>query len=348
MIEIRTFDGTADEVAAFTQRIWMDQFRDRVMVTLWDATYFDWQLLQQEPAARQLLVAAYDADRLVGCLFAQPFRFRMLESEFNAASSSWLTVDPNYRGQGVATSLATELLRRMRLTDCRFLLGFGIPGGGGRGIRFWSGFRENTIIGGTVGMWVRPIEFGAAARAVTSSLQRLGLWFLRITSILQAPPAVQEGIRDYRASDVGECLQLMTASARRSDLAYVWSEPKLDHHFRYRDVPQTFVSETNGAVDGVINYHPVTLFGRTALRAGMIDHVVGENGVNRNLLRAALHRMKSQGLEMAVTSRFSGASTTDLHHAGFFPACSGLRLIYFCDRLMPELSRMKRLRVHVR
>ena len=349
LIVIRTFEGTTDDIATFTQRVWIAQFRSHTMVPVWERRYFDWQLMLEEPSERHLWVAAYEEDHLIGCLFAQPFRFRIFdETEFYGASSSWLTVDSKFRRQGVARSLAVEMLRRMRLDDCRFLLGFGMRGAGDQGTKFWSSLGENTVVGNTVYMWACPLAFDAVTRAAISSIERAGLPVLRIASRFRISADASGGVRDYDDSDLDACLSLLTDAGRTSELSYVWSRVKLAHQLRFQDFPQTLVAESARGVDGLINYHPVFVLGRIALRTAIIDHIVGDKCVKQNLLATALDRMRAQGVDVAVTSTLSGATSTDLLRAGFVPVYPGYKLLYICERPMPQLKHIRRLRVHLR
>ncbi len=68
MIEIRTYDGEPAELAAFCTGVWRDRYRDKMAVPLWSGPFMEWELLSDEPGARDFLVAAYDGGRLIGAL----------------------------------------------------------------------------------------------------------------------------------------------------------------------------------------------------------------------------------------------------------------------------------------
>ena len=68
MIEIRTFDGDVAELARFCTSSWQKRYAGRMPVPVWLPDFLEWELLGEDHAARQFLVAAYDGSRLVGAI----------------------------------------------------------------------------------------------------------------------------------------------------------------------------------------------------------------------------------------------------------------------------------------
>ena len=66
---------------------------------------------------------------------------------------SWLTVDPEYRRQGIGIKLF-ESSRRHLEHNAKFHLGYGYTGARmSMGPKFWKSFPENTVLLGHVGFW---------------------------------------------------------------------------------------------------------------------------------------------------------------------------------------------------
>lgn len=356
LIEYRRYDGGAEEAAEFTRRVWSSAFRGRVTVPLWDAAFFEWALLAAPSADRHLLVAAYDGGRMVGCLFARPVRFRLCGSEAEGALCSWLTVEPGYQGQGVAQGMVAELRRRMRERGCRFVLGFGIPGPGSKGIRFWARFRGETVLGRRVYWWAYALDPRAVARSESALLRRLGARLLVVahrSSRYGSTPAcgINVRIRGYGDEDLAGCLAIVGQSSQGSDLSYCWTAEALAHQLSYENVPQTLVAVQNDRVVGLLNYYGLGLCGRGEFRASIIDHFACRGLPVKDqvrLLRVGLAAMRRSGAQVALTSRLSGASVAVLLVVGFLPMWPGLRPVFFSlDPCLPFRA-VRTLRVHVR
>src|ERR1022692_1070254 len=120
MIEVRTFGGDPREAAAFTTSIWKQSYGGHHEIPLWDERYFQWQLFGREDCDRSLDVAAYDSGVLVGTFFAEPFSFSLEGRDIEGSMSSWITVDPKFRGQGIARKMTDELRKRHRERNLAF------------------------------------------------------------------------------------------------------------------------------------------------------------------------------------------------------------------------------------
>ena len=115
MIEIRTFEGDAAEIAAFVTRTWIKSYEGRMPVPLWSRQFLQRDLLPEgDHDPRDYLVAAYDGARLVGFHPARPFPIRLHGQQIGGSMGSWLTVDPEYRRQGIAARMQEEFERRHR------------------------------------------------------------------------------------------------------------------------------------------------------------------------------------------------------------------------------------------
>lgn len=352
MIEIRTYEGDADEIARFAQRVWRATYEGRMPLPLWDAAYFDWQLLADRPGGRDYLVAAYDGARLVGSLLGESFRFRLHGREFDATMGSWLTVAPEYRRQGIGSRLFEEQRRRHQQRGAVFHLGFGYTGyAASLGPRFWKSFPENTVVLGKVGFWARVLDHRAESRWNLSRLERLGTRALGLVQSRHPKPDSLEGIRAYEPRDLPDCLELTRGLLHDIDMGYVWSEARLAHQLQYRDIPRTLVLEHEGRVGGFINYYHLDYLGRGHLAVGMVDlPCFGDlpPRLRRRLLLAALDQMVGEGVQMALALRTPCYPRGPFLRTGFVPMPRDF--LYVCVRMDPEfaLDGAKRLHVHWR
>lgn len=124
MLEIRSFEGSPEELANFVVRQWTASYGGRMAVPDWSGDYFRWQLRMDEPEQRRHVIAAYDGAQLAGVVPHFPMQFALDGEKFSASQASWLSVAPEFRGQGVAGKLIQGSRAIHRELGLRFQLGF--------------------------------------------------------------------------------------------------------------------------------------------------------------------------------------------------------------------------------
>jgi len=307
MIETRTYEGGAAELGQFAQRVWRGTYEGRMMLPVWDDQYFDWQLLSDRPGGRNYLVAAYDGTKLVGSLLGEQFRFRLHDREFDATMGSWLTVDPEYRRQGVGTLLFEEQRRRHLEHNAVFHLGYGYVGAADSlGPRFWQSFPANTVNLGKVGFWTRVFDHKAVSKWDLALRDRLGARMMGFFQSHRPEPSNPAAVRPYRPADLPACLKLSHGLLDNVDMGYVWSEERLAHQLSYQGRPRTLVAEENGQVTGFINYYLMDFIGRHPIHAAMVDLLAFGTmplAARINLLQAAMAQMVDEGAKLALMLR---------------------------------------------
>ncbi len=346
-IEVRTYEGSAAEAAAFTSSIWRQTYAGRIPVLEWDETYYEWQLLPDSGGSRDWLVGAYDGKSLVGSLFADPFPFRLHGEDVLGSMSSWLTVDPSCRGRGIASRLADEQRRRHLERGAVFCLGFGAPGTGGPG--FWGGLQDTQQLG-KIGFWTRVLDARATADWSLSLAERVAT---RALGLLQGPPegATAAGIRPYRPGDLPACLELAHGLLEVSEIGYVWTAERLARQLAHRDVPRTLVAEVDGRVRGFVNWYLLGMTGRRTVRAGVIDVLALrslERPLRRALLDAALASMAGEGAAFAFVLSLACHPRRDLLASGFVPVPGASDLLFVFTRRPMTLRDPRNLLVHWR
>ncbi|MBI4591166.1 MAG: GNAT family N-acetyltransferase [Candidatus Rokubacteria bacterium] len=352
MIECRTYEGGAAELARFIQDVWRGSYAGRMPVPLWDERYFDWQLLSERPGGRDYLLVAYDGTRLVGSLLAEGFRFRLHDREVDGSMASWMAVDADYRRKGIGTMLYQEQRRRHVERGAAFSLAFVyLQPGVSLGPVFSSSVAGDTVILGKVGWWARVLDHRAVVGWDVSRRNRLGVSILR--ALHSGPPLAVglDGIRGYRPADLPACLALVHGLLARVDLGCVWSPERLAHQLRYEDVPRTLVVEQDGRVGGLVNYYRLDLLGRHPIGAGVIDLLAFgslPNTTRQRLLLAALAQMREEGMKFALLLRWPAWPSRPLWATGFVPMPRNLSPICFVMDRTVSLARVKRLQVHFR
>lgn len=350
MVEIRTFEGDAAEISAFTIAQWRKSYEGRMTMPLWPPRFLDWEL--NPDRQRDYLVAAYDGTKLVGFLPAQPFRFRSRDAEFAGTVGSWLSVDPDYRRQAIAKRLHEEQRRRHR--ERGEIWNFGYLYLGARvamGKKFWPHSQEGVATVARLGLWARVLDHRVVAGWLLSRLESVGT---RLLSLVQAPPrepADCEGIRPYRTDDLAVCCRLVAGLSRDVDLGYLWSCDRLARQLQHHDIPRTLVAEENGRVAGLINYCPLDFLARGQIPVAVIDLLcLGALSVagQKRLLQVGLRQMADEGFKLALLLRVSCYPAWPLLKAGFVPLPVDHALVGLPMQPGLTLPKVRRMHIHWR
>jgi GNAT superfamily N-acetyltransferase len=323
MLQVRTYEGDAAPLAAFIGSVWRASYAGKMPLPIWDEPYFNWQLLWRPPAERPYCLAAYDGKRLVGTLLGEEFRFRWLEREHIGTQGSWLSVDPEYRRQGVAALLRDELVRRHRERNADFQIGYGYQGSRlSMGPKFWKTFPKDTFVPKTLGFRARVIDDAAVAewelnRFEGTGAKMLGWWQKRAVRYPLDPH-----VRPYESRDLPACLELSHSLLDRVQAGIVWERERLAHQLDYKGYPRTLVYDQDGMAAGFINYHVLNFLGRTTIRVAMIDlFAPGEldGPAARALMQTALRRMADDAVALCLILRTPCFPVGVLWRTGFIP-----------------------------
>lgn len=324
MIEIRTFEGDAAEMSAFVTATWRKSYEGRMPVPLWSPQFMGRDLLPQgDDDPRDYLVAAYDGTRLVGFHPARPFPIRLHGQQLRGTMGSWLTVDPDYRRQGIAARMQEEFMRRHRQRGAVANFGYlYVRTATSMGKAFWMKQPEGTVPIRRLGVWERAFDHRAVSRW---ELWRTEAWGTRALSLSQGPPKPPRdatGIRPYRKEDLPACLELVRGRGESADLAYLWDRDSLGRLLEYEDLARTVVIEHEGRVAGLVNYCRLEVLGKCREEFAVIDVLAFGTlppRLRSRLLRAAMYQMAGEGLKGAMMIRGSWYGWRQLLLAGFFP-----------------------------
>jgi len=308
MVEIRTYDGDMQQLAEFCTRVWSQRYQGQMPFAQWTPEFLQWEL-DDGPATRDMIVAAYDGAKLVGVLPAKPMRLHVRGETIDGSWGSYFSVDSDYENQPVSIKLHLEQRRRHKERGLKVNLGYAFTGyAAGRGQKFW--LKQQRLVKSVrrLGTLVRALDPLAVARFSLNRLETLGLHFSRLVLGHPRPPRRPEAIRPFVAGDAAACAALLDAASRRAELGYAWDETLALRQLGFEQATRTLVAEHEGRVAGLINYCPLPLMGRTPIVVGLIDFLETEQLPLRtsvDLVRTALADMRSRGMHLAMTLRTS-------------------------------------------
>lgn len=325
-IEIRTYDGDAEQLSRFVVGTWLKSYQGKMSVPDWSPRYFDWQLTGDHIQDRELLVTAWKGDRLIGTILAMPFPLWINSQQVKGAQGSWLSVDAEFRRDGVASLMVKELNRRQLDRNYYGRLGYAFQGSKkSEGPKFWRSGRTNTNFIRPMYLWARVLNGKAVRRWTDNAIEKFALSLLP-SFVYQVPsPKDASYIREYEVSDLPACLELINSQAKKTDLANLWTESRLRHQLNYPELAETLVVEREGEVIGFLNFHLLDLILQGRITSAVIDLFACENlsaSQSYHLLLAALQKMESLGVDLVLMREFASQPKISLYKARFLPQFS--------------------------
>ena len=349
MLELRSYEGTPEEFSAFVVAQWQLMYRGQMAVPCWSGDYFRWQLRMDEQDQRQHLIAAYDGTRLAGVVGYFPMQFALGGEQFKASQASWLSVSPDFQGQGVAGKLIQESRSRHLALGLKYQLGFAYYGHqSSRAPKFWRRSQSSTTATiRNAGFWVRVLD---PPRAVDWNLSPFQRWMTRLTAPFSGTPPVREVpglvIRAAESRDLPHCLSLTEKSTRHCGLRIVWDEESLSRQLGLHGYSHALVAEEHGEVRGCITFHQLPIQARTAAQFGILDLVLVSElsaPARRALLNSALVAMKNLGAIAALKLRVGDYPQTLFLDVGWMPRPSDSHVLVTWSgkpEPLPALNRM--------
>ncbi|MCG6157456.1 GNAT family N-acetyltransferase [Rubinisphaera margarita] len=321
-IEIRTYEGTAEDLSRFIVGAWLQSYGGKMAVPDWSAEYFEWQMTGPG-ICREFLISAWKDEKIVGTLLAMPFRLWCLGEETQGDQGSWLTVLPEHRRDGVAKAMAMEVARREANHGCTGRVGYAFRGSRiSMGPRFWKKAGKRTNFLRPVFLWARLLESRSVREWTNSGLDRTLLKVLPDSVCNIGKVDARVTIRDFQPEDVSRCCELINTQARKADLAVLWEESRLARQLHYSDFVNTMVVERDGQVVGFVNYHKIGMHLKTRIPAAIIDLLACQDlspRETRSLLNALCLRLRDEGVKMMLMREFHGQPTGSLLRTRFIP-----------------------------
>ncbi len=267
-IEIRRYSGDFEDIAELARRVWVVEYGGRTWVPIPDSGFLRWRLGPQSGA---LCAAAYEGAKVVGSIASVPHTMRIGSSVFPIAIYTGFTVDADRR------RLALPLIERLREDNeergVAFALGMVLDDPSSISYRFWTkyaqAFPQNFRFLFRGGYWAKFLGPSTLARAGIRTWERLASRALG-PLLSFTPHRHDPHVRPYRAGDLERCAQMLEKASAGFDWAMVWSPQQLAFQLE-NPATSTVVFEQDGRVRAMVNYHFLSLQGRSLIRAGVID-----------------------------------------------------------------------------
>lgn len=334
MVEIRTYDGNGNDVVELTSRTWRAAYGGKFWCPYWDTDYIRWQLLADRPGGRDFLVAAYEGTRLVGCFFAERMPFRIRDCQVTGTIGSWFTVDIEGRSPRLGLELVEELRRRHREHGAAFMVGYVNGHAETPAYKFWAGYGklypEHVRFVRKIGYWIRVLNPSSVGRKCVHRAERLGVRILGLP-IFGQPRRPPRGVRQMSSGDLSACHGLVETASAYGDLANIWTQDRLAHQLSGNGFPRTLVADGDGDASGFVNFHRMGLLGADVISTGLIDLLAAAGNsqrIKRKLVRSAVSRMRSEGLELALALRMRMFPPRVMLLCGFIPVPQTDYLVY--------------------
>lgn len=339
---IREFHGTTRTLQAFVERTWSSAYEGKMSFPVWTEEYFDWQLNPPcgQPDRR---LAAYQGEKLAAVLLGAAGQFATDRESLSGAHWSWLSVDSEFRGCGLARRLdearmhlerdhASDLVVSYRFTGSRHSLAE-------RPSKKFPLKQFNRKLG----FWARPLDGRRLARWNLKRVEgEMSRW---ITPLLpKTTSRAVAGIRRFESSDLAQCCQAANQQFSKCALRVHWDEAALSRQLAGSPVSQTVVAEVEGRVRGFVNFHILPFQGATREPVGIIDLICVDQLPSRlrgRLLNSALGMMQDQGAILVLKIRSGDVSSALMLNSGFLPRLPDSSLVFQWTRTPRDISKNK-------
>lgn len=300
---MRDYCGDYEDIAELWHRVWIPQYQGKMWVTAADATFFRWLVGPQSGA---LCLVAYEGTKLVASLFSVPHSLRIGSSVHPIGLTFGLTVDPDHRR--LALPLVERLHRHNAERGIAFALGTVVNDPTSPSHRFWTkyaqAFPQNLSFLFPVSYWAKALAPPILAQAGIKRWERLTMRALG--SLLPLTPhGYDPHVRSYRSADLERCGQILAKASAGFDWALIWSPEQLTHRLE-GPACGTLIFERDGCIQGMVNYHCLSMQGRERVLAGVIalwadDDLTGAQRVR--LLGHVCNHLRERGVHLVVAPR---------------------------------------------
>ena len=347
-MEVRTFEGSPEELSDFVVKSWLKVYQGQMLVPNWSADYLRWQLRLHEPNASKRLIAAYSGTQLAGVLLFVPMDFNIHGQRVTGSHASWLSVDPEFKRQGTARLLQEGTARAHRELGLSGQFGYVFYGSSAsQGPKFWLKKIPNLQIIRKVGFWTRVLD---AHRAAAWNVNRLEGILSKLAAPIVFEPKVNTHpgltIRSFQPADLPRCLELARKATQQCELKLDWNERTLG--CQLQGFGQCLVAEEGGEVRGCIGFHVLPIHGRTLEPVGIIDLVfVSELSPQgrTELLNSVLLHLRQSGAVVALKLRTGDYPSAFFVRWGWFWRPSDSLFISNWSGEVPQLAPINQMHV---
>lgn len=322
-LRIGPYEGDGGDLAALITGTWQQVYGGRAWFPVWDRDFVAWRMMDPRVLDRELLVCAYDDDKLIGCLLAEQTELRVGNEQVPGSLTSYLSVDPGTRHRGLGIRLLDQQRRLHQQRGLRLSLGVSNAQEGAESQKFWAGVarrwpKEFALLQGMT-MWCDVVDAAAIAGAGLNAFER---WGPRAAALLPGwlrVPAART--RPFREDDLDACLGWVHRQGARAGCQMIWSRQRLslqlDHPYA-----RTWVADgPDGRPWGFANGYLIDWSGGQRVRVGFVELCAAARGTRHQaaLLTAASRALAAEGAQMVVMMSAGTQPWPALLAAGFMP-----------------------------
>ncbi|MBE3109663.1 MAG: GNAT family N-acetyltransferase [Acidobacteria bacterium] len=329
-ISIETFKGDYEGLERMAHASWRDEYGEASFPNFYRPAFLRY-LFDRIPAAKKdHLVAAYKGGEIIAFLANLPQRFDLRGSVYNAIYSCLLVVRKEYLRRGIAL----DLIRTAVEANKRYGYDFSL-------LTLETGHRSTLMMdklraeGNRIerirksGVMARILDLGRVdASEDLKGYEKAAIRLIGAHRPPKAAPAV--ALREYRASDLDACHDLLDRYRKTVALARVCAKGELAPEFEYPDVARTLVWEKDGRVQAMINFILHDHLGKKVERWAWINHVAFPDlspAERVAFLRAYLNAIKAAGCIGTIDFTKRGWPAGPFYRARFIPYPRAVKLV---------------------
>ncbi|RLS59162.1 MAG: GNAT family N-acetyltransferase [Planctomycetota bacterium] len=344
-VTINTYHGPWEDLARFVQRVWTHDYAGRMTFPGWTGEYLQWQL--GEPPERHNLLGAFVDDTLAGVLLGTDRKMRTPVGGLAASQWSWLSVDPQYRGMGIARMLDEERVRRQRDQDGELIVSYRYVGSRHSQAERPTAQTRFKKFHAKLGFWARILDPDRFAQWHYNTFEgQLARWARGLMP--RIPLSAERPIRPATPDDLAPCVELLRTCSSAMSLSIDWDVDSLRQQLFGSPLSQSLVMRDQDRIIGLINYHQLPFHARTVENVAVIDILAFLPQSHRSmitLLQATLAQMRDQGVILALKLRSGDTPAWPLLRTGFVPQPADSYLVLQWLREPVELSRRSPMRL---
>lgn len=336
-LSIEPFRGDFEGLERMTHVSWRDEYGISSFPNLYRPAFLRY-LFGRLPN-QDHLIAAYRRDEIVAFLANVPHTFHFRGKTYRATWSGLLVTRKEFLRRGIAETLVNEALQlnehyKYDFTTATFETGHRsalmVKKFQAQGKRLEWMKRLNVI--------ARILDLGRVERS-----EGLKAWeraAVRLVGGARRPPGGEDArVREYRPSDLDDCLTLFNVYKDKIELARVWERDELERELDFPGVAKTLVFAKDGCAGGAINFLLHDHVGKTRERWAWVNHVAyyALSGRERaSFVRAFLRHVRDLDCVGAIEWTKKYYPQGPFYRAHFFPYFRAVNM--YSWTFNPELS----------
>ncbi|MEM8730227.1 MAG: hypothetical protein AAGF79_09930 [Pseudomonadota bacterium] len=318
-LELRTYSGDGDDLADLIVSSWQHVLKDTAWFPVWDRDFIRWKVMDPRVFDRDMIVAAYQDDRLIGCSVSLPCEFRIGDAAIKGSSCSFLSADPAYKRPGLAVRVIEEMRKRHIDGGYRISLGVRNVAPGALAKKFWDGYMkrhpdEGDILG-RFKSWVHVFDGPAVARA------SLGTWEAMEARAGGVLPLGWTGARGCgqpcKPEEIARDLAIVAAGNPGVQIEQLHSEATLSHALHH----EYCFAVRHPTAEALLAGYMIDWNGKSDVRVGFVDLVAGQAAPAdmAALIVYAARQLRAKGAQMVVMMDQGAAPAEAFRRAAFVP-----------------------------